>query len=363
MKYHNMTPLHYYQEQLDNGLIIKDLNQSAVMEQLDVIYQHLLKEREERARFFAFLRKPKAVQGLYVWGGVGIGKTFMMDCFYQCLPFPEKMRMHFHQFMKFIHAELKVHEGERDPLTHIAEQLAKKTLVLCFDEFFVTDITDAMILGRLLRELSARGVCLIATSNAMPDDLYKNGLQRQQFIPAINMIKTVTTVIHLPTSVDYRLRHLKDAGVFHAPNNEETHATMEKTFAILGQGKIYTNQPIEVLGRLIPVRKQADNIIWFDFNVICGVPRSQLDYLVIAEKFKTVFISGIPVIPPNARDTISLFIRLVDVFYDMRVRLVCSAATSADEIYSEGYMLSDYIRTRSRLSEMQSEDYFINGLE
>lgn len=358
-----MTPLHYYQNQLDNGLIINDSNQFMVMKSLDEIYHNLLQEQKKRNAFFSFLRKPKAVHGLYLWGGVGIGKTFMMDCFYQCLPFAEKMRMHFHQFMKFMHAELKVHEGEKDPLIHIADQLAKRTIVLCFDEFFVTDITDAMILGRLLRALSARGVCLIATSNAMPDDLYKNGLQRQQFIPAIKMIKEVTSVIHLPTSIDYRLRHLKDAGVFHAPNNAETQATMEKTFDVLAQGKVYVNQQIEVLGRLIPFRKQADNIVWFDFNVICGVPRSQLDYLVIAEKFKTVFISGIPVIAPNARDTISLFIRLVDVFYDMRVRLVCSAATSADEIYSEGYLLSDYLRTRSRLSEMQSEDYFTSGLE
>lgn len=358
-----MTPLHYYQEQCKLGLIVEDQNQLIAMRHLDEIYQQLLHEQAARAKFLAFLRKPKTVQGLYMWGGVGIGKTFMMDCFYGCLPFSEKMRMHFHQFMKFIHAELKVHQGEKDPLIHIADQLAKKTLVLCFDEFFVTDITDAMILGRLLRELIARGVCLIATSNAMPDDLYKNGLQRQQFIPAIKMLKEVTTIIHLPTSIDYRLRHLKDAGVFHAPNNDETHATMEKSFSILAQGKISDNHPIEICGRLIPIKKQANNIVWFDFNVICGVPRSQLDYLAIAEKYKTVFISGIPVIPPNARDTISLFIRLVDVFYDMRVRLVCSAATSVSEIYSEGYMLSDYTRTRSRLSEMQSEDYFVDGLE
>jgi len=302
------------------------------------------------------------VQGLYIWGGVGIGKTFLLDCFYHCLPFKEKMRMHFHPFMQMIHQELKAHQGEKNPLQIIANKLAKKTSVLCFDEFFVTDITDAMILARLFDALFAQGVCLIATSNTKPDDLYKNGLQRPLFLPAIALLKQNTTVLHVPTSIDYRLRHLKKSGVFYTPDDAMAEENMEKSFALLANGAEIDDEPIEILGRVIPIRKKTRDIIWFDFDVICRVPRSQQDYLAIAKKYNTVFITHIPVISPHAKDMISLFIRLIDVFYDARIRVVFSAAETIKKIYTQGYLLADYTRTQSRLLEMQSESYFSKEL-
>lgn len=358
-----MTPIEYYQEQCKKGQIVEDIQQLKVLDYLQKIHGDLIREQRKRVKFFSALRKPKLIQGLYIWGGVGIGKTFLMDCFYHCLPFPEKKRQHFHQFMQWIHQQLKLHQGKKDPIEVIAKELASNTLVLCFDELFVTDITDAMLLGRLFKALFSRGVCLVATSNAMPDDLYKNGLQRKQFLPAIALLKQHTTVIHVPTITDYRLRHLKEAGVFYTPNDQEAREKMEKSFALLAHNKVVHYGSIEIHGRLVSIKKRADDIIWFDFDVICSVPRSQHDYLAIAENYRTVFISNIPIIPPNAKNMISLFIRLVDVFYDARVRLIFSAEKPVDQIYEHGYLSSDYQRTRSRLLEMQSESYFSYGLQ
>lgn len=353
-----MTPLEYYQHQLSQGLIAEDSQQLLVIQQLDEIHLELLREHRQRSRFFSFLRKPQTVKGLYLWGGVGIGKTFMMDCFFHTVPFEEKMRMHFHQFMRFVHSELKIYQGEKNPLQIIAAQIAKKTMLLCFDEFFVTDIADAMILARLLRELFANGVCLVTTSNVMPDDLYKKGLQRPLFLPAIELLKQNTLVMHVPTTIDYRLRHLRNAGVFYTPNDAAAMQNMEKTFTVIVNGQEVTDAPVEICGRMVPVVKRTEDTIWFDFNVICKIPRSQLDYLAIAQQYTTVFVSNIPMLPPDARDIVSLLIRMVDVFYDAHVRLVISAADKVENLYSQGVMLFEYTRACSRLLEMQSEDYF-----
>jgi cell division protein ZapE len=352
--------LDYYTGQCRKGLITEDNNQLLALEHFQRVYDDLNVKHQKRLKMLAFLHKQKSVKGLYIWGGIGAGKTFLMDCFYQCVPYPEKMRVHFHQFMRFIHEELQQHQGEKNPLDGIAKMLAKKTLFLCFDEFLVTDITDAMLVGRLLQALFAEGVCLIATSNVPPDDLYKDGLARAQFLPAIAMIKEYTTVFHLATTQDYRLRHFKNAGVFFIPNDESARANMEKIFTMLGDNKQISCAPIEMYGRIIPIKKATAETIWFDFDVICRVPRSQQDYLAIAAKYKTVFISDIPSIPPDAKDTISLFIRMVDIFYDARLRLIFSAAEPIEKIYSRGYLILEYARTQSRLFEMQSEDYFGN---
>lgn len=353
-----MTPLEYYNQQCDQGVIFADVQQSLAIHYLDQLYHVVLAEHASRQRWYAFLRKPVLVKGLYLWGGVGIGKTFLMDCFYHSLPDSYKMRMHFHQFMQWVHRELTQHQGEKNPLDVIADNLAKKTTVLCFDELFVSDITDAMLLGKLFKLLFDRGVCLVATSNTAPDDLYKNGLQREQFLPAIAALKAHTEVIHMTTEIDYRLRHLKEAGVFYTPLNEEARLNMEKSFNILAENSTISTEPVIICGRSINIKKQAGSAIWFDFKDICTVPRSQQDYLAIAQSYRTVLISDIPVIAPNAKDTICLFVSLVDVFYDARVRLVISAAEPVAQIYSRGYMILEYTRTHSRLLEMQSLDYF-----
>lgn len=354
-----MTPLDYYQEQCRQGIVLEDAQQLMALQYLQALYHELVSEQKKRNSLFAFLRPAKSVQGLYLWGGVGIGKTFLMDCFYHCLPMAQKKRVHFHQFMRFVHAELKKYQGKKDPLQHIAKALAKETRILCFDELLVTDITDAMLLGRLLRALFSQGVCLVATSNVAPDDLYKNGLQRPLFLPAIAMLKKHMHVISLTTTADYRLRHLQHAGVYFTPDDEIADEEMEKCFALLSQGETYLQEPIEICGRRITIKKQAGDMVWFDFDKICAVPRSQHDYLAIAEKYSTILISHIPIIPSQAKDTISLFIRMVDVFYDARVRLVISAAASVDKLYEHGYLAFDFARTRSRLLEMQSQAYFM----
>lgn len=355
-----MTPQDYYREQVQRGVIVEDPEQLRAMQNLQRVYENLMAEHKRRTGWMAVFRRPKLIKGLYLWGSVGIGKTFMMDCFFESLPFPNKMRMHFYQFMQRVHRDLIRHQGEEDPLQVIAKELARETLVLCFDELFVSDITDAMLLGRLFRALFVNNVCLVMTSNVMPDDLYKQGLQREQFLPAIAALKHYTDVQHIPTTNDYRLRHLKEAGVFYTPLNKAAELNMEKSFASLIQGqelKIET-APIEIHGRQIKIKKRAGNIIWFDFAEICRVPRSQKDYLAIASQYKTVFISDIPAISADEKDTICLFISLVDVFYDARVRLVLSAAEPVPQLYHRGYMILEYTRTNSRLSEMQSTDYF-----
>lgn len=358
-----MTPLDYYREQAANGMISHDTEQLNTMRVFQRIYHDLVAEQEKRSGFFSFLHKPKSVRGLYLWGGVGIGKTFMMDCFFHTLPFKNKLRMHFHQFMHLIHEKLTLHQGEKDPLQVIAKELSQQAMVLCFDELFVSDITDAMLLGRLFKALFANGVSLIATSNVAPDDLYKYGLQRSQFLPAIALLKEKLDVMHIPTVIDYRLRHLKEAGVFYTPLNKESAQNMEKSFAVLTQGNRFSEAPITINDRQIKIKKRSHNVIWFEFNDLCHIPRSQNDYLAIAAQYKTIFISNIPIIEANEKDTICLFINLVDVLYDARVRIVISAAEPVDQLYNRGYKIMEYARTHSRLLEMQSHDYFSNDIE
>jgi cell division protein ZapE len=355
-----MTPLSYYHKKCRTDLLVEDAQQLAVLQQMEALYHRLLKATNRRSKLFFAWRKFKRIPGLYLWGGVGIGKTFLMDCFYQSLPFPQKLRMHFHQFMQMIHQELKQQQGKADPLKYIAQNIADNHFVLCFDELFVSDITDAMLLGRLFQILIDYNVCLVFTSNIKPDELYKNGLQRQHFLPVIALLKQHTNVIHIASQVDYRLRHLRQAGIFYIPNDDIALIKMEKNFAVLAKNNaIIKTEPIEVCHRKIAIKKAAEDIVWFDFNIICSIPRSQHDYLEIAKRYKTVFISDIPIIPERRNDQISLFIRLVDVFYDAKVRLVLSAEARIENLYTSGKLTFEFARTCSRLIEMQSEEYFL----
>lgn len=352
-----MTPLDYYHDLCAKGLITQDAYQLDMLQQFQRIYHGLIKEHKARQRLTAFLRQPHRVKGLYLWGGVGVGKTFLMDCFFHCIPFSNKMRMHFHPFMRLIHKELKKYEGKKDPLMLIADDLAKNNLLICFDEFFVTDITDAMLLGRLFTLLFAKGVCLVATSNVMPDDLYKNGLQRKSFLPAIEMLKRHTEVTHILSTNDYRLQYMKKEGVYYTPHNEHAIQSMEKIFYLLSDNASAVNDPLRINEREIQIIKRAKNVIWFDYQHIAMMPRSQNDYLEIVKDYHAILISNIPVIPPDAKNQITLFIKMIDVFYDYRVQLICSAAGTIDAIYSEGSMSALFERTRSRLLEMQSAEY------
>jgi cell division protein ZapE len=353
-----MTPIEYYQAQAAKGLITPDPEQERVLQYLQNLQQNLLIEQRRRSGLMAFLQKNHLVKGVYLWGGVGIGKTFLMDCFFHTLPLNNKLRMHFHRFMQMVHEKLTIHQGERDPLAVIAEELSRDAIILCFDELFVSDITDAMLLGRLFKTLFDNGVALVATSNIAPEDLYKNGLQRSRFTPAIELINKNTDVVHIPSEIDYRLRHLKQAGVFYTPLDRKAARNMQESFSQLTAGMTISKEPIIINDRPITVYQRAGDIVWFEFKDICTAPRSHYDYLTIATLYRTVFISNIPVIKENEKDTICLFIGLIDVLYDARVRLVISAAEPVEQIYNRGYMIIEFTRTNSRLLEMQSEDYF-----
>ncbi|MDR3492167.1 MAG: cell division protein ZapE [Gammaproteobacteria bacterium] len=354
-----MTPIEYYQKQVEEKIISYDVEQINVLNELQIIYFNLIAENKKRSSLLGSFYKNKLVQGLYIYGGVGIGKTHLMDIFFQTLPFKNKMRMHFHEFMQHVHARLTYHQGKKDPLQFVAKEISQKALVLCFDEFFVSDITDAMLLGRLFKILFSKGVCLVATSNVKPDDLYKHGLQRINFLPAIKLIKSHMKVIFVPALVDYRLRYLKSAGVFYTPLNEHAHEMMEKTFSVLAGEREIDTVPVIINHRPIHSVKHSEDIIWFEFKDICSVPRSQKDYLAIAKNYKTVCVSNVPIIEPREKDTIVLFINMVDVFYDAHIQLILSATAPVTELYTEGFKVFEYARTQSRLLEMQSQDYFM----
>lgn len=356
-----MTPLQYYQQQLDSGLIEKDPQQLEAMQDLQRIYTQLLKQDSLRKNFLGqlvhSLKSPKPIKGLYLWGSVGVGKTFMMDIFFHCLPI-NKLRVHFHQFMQRTHDELTRLQGQKNPLDIFAKKLAKETSVLCFDEFFVSNIADAMLLGGLLKSLFENGICLIASSNVQPDDLYKNGIQRENFLPAIELIKNNTTVFHMISHHDYRLEHVTQAGVYFTPLSSEAEQNMEKSFQHFSNHKPGAKGTIDIYGRPVKIRKQSGSTIWFDFTDICGIPRSQKDFLYLAKHYQTVLISNIPVISQNENNLITSFINLIDVLYDARIKLVISAETHVEGLYPEGQMRFAFARAQSRLIEMQSADYF-----
>lgn len=356
-----MTPLTHYNELINQDLIAKDPDQYIVLLNLEETFYLLLSEHKKRSSILGRIRKKQALIGHYIYGGVGIGKTFLMDCFFQTLPFTNKRRLHFHQFMSEVHALLKKFQGQENPLNLAAKAIANEAMVLCLDELLVTDVTDAMILLRLFKALYTYGVTLIITSNVAPDDLYKNGLQRLTFLPAIAFIKEHNKVLEVKISCDYRLKHLQKAGVFFVPPDEMAIEEMEKCFQLLSSNEAFSRDPIALYERTIPIIRRASNCIWFDFNVICSPPRSQHDYLTIAKNYQSVFISNIPKIHANQKDIIMLFIRMIDVFYDAKVRLICSSMEHPDQIYTSGHAMADYQRTQSRLMDMQSLHYFSSG--
>ncbi len=303
------------------------------------------------------LRRRRPTRGLYLWGGVGRGKTLLMDTFYDCLPAQRRLRVHFHRFMQRVHQDMRQLAGTPNPLSVVAERFAQDTQVLCFDEFFVSDIGDAMILAELLEGLFDHGVTLVATSNLPPDELYANGLQRARFLPAIELLKQHTLVHELDSDVDYRLRVLERAEIYHWPLDEGAMDSLQRSFVALAVEPARANVALEVEGRTINARQVAEDVVWFDFHEICEGPRSQNDYIELARVFHAVLISGVPVFSGHNEDAARRFISLVDEFYDHDVKLILAADAVVADLYQGERLGFEFERTASRLLEMQSHEY------
>ncbi len=362
-----MSPRERYQQDLQSGVIQPDATQAKTMEAFEALYLQLM-EREQRSWLAAigkqlssllFSSGHNSIKGLYLWGGVGRGKTYLMDIFFESLPFQQKMRTHFHRFMKRVHAELKTLKNQTNPLDIVADRLAKEARVLCFDEFFVSDITDAMILANLLDGLFKRDVVLITTSNIPPKDLYKDGLQRARFLPAIDLLERYTQVKNVDGGVDYRLRALKQAQLFYSPNNDAAKSGLHNFFKGLvpDPNAVSKSDAIEIEGRNIPIVREADDVVWFDFYALCDGPRSQSDYIEIAREYHAVIVENVPLFKGQNDDQARRFIYMVDEFYDRHVKLIMSAEAPIHELYQEGRLGFEFERTISRVQEMQSEEY------
>jgi cell division protein ZapE len=299
------------------------------------------------------------VRGLYFWGGVGRGKTYLMDTFFDSLPFERKMRTHFHRFMQRVHQELKALDGTKNPLVEIGRKYADEARIICFDEFFVSDITDAMILGGLMQELFNNGVSLVATSNIVPDELYKDGLQRQRFLPAIEMLKRYTEVVNVDGGIDYRLRALEQADLYHWPLGVAADESLNRSFESLAPDleEEQRDAKIEINGRTLQARRLCEDVAWFDFSVLCEGARSQNDYIELGKIYHAVLLSNVPQLGHHNDDAARRFINLVDEFYDSGVKLIISAEVPIHEIYTEGRLSFEIERTQSRLLEMQSHEY------
>lgn len=355
----SMSPKAWYRIHSASPDFVHDAAQAAAIEELDALWQQLMDFKARRNSFLGrSLLSPKVPNGVYLWGGVGRGKTFLMDAFFACLPYERKSRIHFHNFMADVHRELKLLDGKEDPLIALAYNIAKHTRVLCLDEFHVDDIADAMILGRLVEAILERGVVLLTTSNYPPDGLYPNGLQRQNFLPAIALIKHKLKVLHVDGGHDYRQRAMAREPMFLVADDAAANeARMEALFERITMGTRRTAHQIEIPGRTIPVKKAARTAVWFDFRELCGGAHAQEDYLEIAHRYPTLFLSHIPQLTAEQAAEARRFTWLVDVLYDNNVRLVASSAAMPEEICSGAMASGEFSRTASRLAEMQSRHY------
>lgn len=358
-----MTPLEKYQLDLKQDDFHYDAAQEMAVKELQRLYDELTQPKKKltwrvkiKATFGKGMQKP-SIQGLYFWGGVGRGKTYLVDTFYDCLPFEKKLRIHFHRFMHRVHQELKPLAGQSDPLKTIAAKLAKEARVICFDEFFVSDITDAMILGKLFEYLFGHGIVLVATSNIIPDELYRNGLQRARFLPAIDLINQNTRVVNVDSGVDYRLRTLEQAEIYHHPLDEQANKNLHRYFAQLAPEVGQENCDVEIEGRKIPVLRDADGVLMVEFEALCDGPRSQTDYIEISRIYHTVLLANVVQMGQDSDDVARRFIAMVDEFYERHVKLIISAAVPMESLYSDGRLSFEFKRCLSRLQEMQSHEY------
>jgi cell division protein ZapE len=332
-----------------------DAAQDRALRHFQRLYEDVVALERLDASFIRLLTRRQPVPGLYLWGGVGRGKSFLMDTFFGCAPTQRKRRIHFHRFMQEIHAALNRHQGEENPLAAISREIARDTRLICLDEFHITDITDAMLMRRLLEGLFENSVILVTTSNLQPDDLYRDGLQRSQFLPAIDLIKRNLEVVNVDHGIDYRLRELERAGVYHVGDDSDSH--LEQAFAGITGHEPADSGGLEIENRIIQTRRHVTGVGWFDFAELCDGPRGKSDYIELARRYHTVIVSDIPFFGPENADVVRRFTWLVDEFYDRRVKLIVSAAAPAAALYPLAKPGDQFERTVSRLTEMQTHEY------
>ena len=355
-----VSPQDAYTEALMSGSFQPDEDQALAVHLLDELWGSLM-ERFQLARsgFTAGikLRRSAPPKGVYMWGGVGRGKTWMMDMFFESIPFRRKMRMHFHHFMKRVHSELAALTGQSDPLNLVAESIYKDAVVICFDEFFVSHVSDAMILGELFSKLFEKGVTLVATSNVDPELLYQDGLHRERFLPCIDALKAHTQVVNIDTGQDYRLRVLKQTKRFVCPLNEASERWVSERFEALTHGHEISNQALIVGERPLETLGVSSDVLWCTFRALCMQPRSASDFIEIADQYATVILSNVPHLNDEMTDPTRRFIYLVDELYDRRVNLLVSSEDEILSLYQGKKLAFEIERTRSRLLEMQSLAY------
>ena len=357
------TPLEKYKNDLNSEEFNADLSQEAAVIHLQRLFVDLLTKQQNKnfllTKLKSLLRKKtkNKIMGIYFWGGVGRGKTYLVDCFFDCLPFENKRRMHFHRFMQNIHKELKKLANIESPLEIVADKISKEIQIICFDEFHVSDITDAMLLSGLLEALFKRNVVFVATSNQHPDDLYYDGLQRDRFLPAISLLKKNTKIVNVDSGIDYRLEFFDHAEIYHSPLDDSANAILEDDFMHVCPDKGEKGNILEIEGREIETVRCGDGVVWLDFKAICAGPRGVADYIEIARQYQTVLIANIPVMNDNDNDMVKRFITLVDEFYDRNVKLIITAEDIPAKLYQGKRLVEPFKRTQSRLEEMRTHDY------
>ena len=350
-----------YETELATRGYQSDPAQLRAVEALDRCAREWADFKEQRSNVFKkLINRPDIPRGVYMYGGVGRGKSFLMDCFFTAVPLVRKTRLHFHEFMREVHRELADLQGTVNPLDELGERMAKRYRLICFDEFHVADITDAMILHRLLDALFDNGVGFVTTSNFKPDDLYPDGLHRDRILPAIALLNQKLEVLSVDNGVDYRRRTMEQVKLYHTPLGPDADEQMNEAFTRLAESR--DEDPVlHIEAREIRARRKAGGVVWFDFKALCGGPRSQNDYLEIATQFHTVLLSDVPYMPVRMASEARRFTWLIDVLYDRRVKLIMSAAVAPEALYTEGPLAHEFPRTVSRLEEMQSTEFL--GLE
>jgi cell division protein ZapE len=361
-----LSVIDLYRRSLKRRGFASDASQLRAVERLQQLYEEWTAYKARRSSALRRLVvRPPLPHGVYLWGGVGRGKSFLMDSFYLCLPLVRKRRVHFHHFMRDVHRELEELKGREDPLAALAERIAKRYRLICFDEMHVNDIADAMIVGRLLGRIMDLGVVCCMTSNYHPDELYKDGLKRESFLPTIALLKERLDVLHVDGGIDYRQRMLEDVKVYHSPLGAQAERSLMEAFRRIAEVE-EEFQELDVEGRVIPYRHRAGGVVWFDFAVICGWGRSQHDYLDLSKRFHTVVVAGVPRMGLKLAEEARRFTLMVDVFYDNRVKLIVSAEAAPDRLLRIEEdpgdarlraMVFEFDRTASRLVEMQSRAY------